>query len=40
MNSAIREYERRKRKWIAAHPEATPAEYTAAMTRIARECGV
>jgi len=34
------EYERRKQEWIRAHPEATPVEYTAAMLRIAAECGV
>ena len=34
------EYERRKQEWIRAHPEATPAEYTATMLRIATECGV
>ena len=33
-------YEAAKDVWLASHPEATPAEYTAAMTRIARECGV
>jgi len=33
-------YERLKAEWINAHPEATPAEYTAAITRIARECGI
>jgi hypothetical protein len=34
------EYERLKAAWIAAHPEATPAQYTAAMIEIARKCGV
>lgn len=33
-------YETRKADWTRANPEATPAEYQAAMTRIARECGV
>lgn len=33
-------YEAAKSAWIASHPVATPAEYTAAMTRIARQCGV
>ena len=34
------DYERRKADWVRSHPEATPQEYQAAMTRIARECGV
>jgi hypothetical protein len=33
-------YEQAKSHWIAQNPEATPAEYTAAVTRLARECGV
>lgn len=33
-------YERRKAEYIAEHPEATPAEYSKAMTRLARDCGV
>ena len=33
------EYERRKAEWVAAHPDATPAEYEAAMRRIAMELG-
>ena len=33
-------YEVAKSQWIAEHPEATPEEYQAAMTRIAREVGV
>lgn len=35
-----RRYEAAKSQWIEAHPEATHDEYTAAMTRIAREVGV
>lgn len=35
-----RRYEQLKEQWIAAHPGATPAEYTAAMARISRQCGV
>lgn len=38
--TAILRYEAAKRAWIAAHPDASPAEYEAAMLRIARECGV
>jgi hypothetical protein len=34
------EYEQRKQAWILAHPKSTPAEYEAAMLRLARECGV
>jgi len=33
-------FERCKADWIDANPEASPAAYTAAMKRIARECGV
>lgn len=33
-------YEAMKAAWIACHPDATPAEYQAAMKKIARECGV
>jgi hypothetical protein len=33
-------YEAAKAAWIASHPDATRAEYEAAMRRIARECGV
>lgn len=33
-------YETFKQAWILAHQNATPAEYTAAMRRIADECGV
>lgn len=33
-------YEREKRAWVFEHPEHTPAEYTAAMRRISRECNV
>ena len=40
MQSDYALYEQRKAEWIAAHPEATPAEYQAAMTRIARALGV
>ena len=31
------EYERQKADWIARHPEATSAEYEAAMRRIAKD---
>ena len=33
-------YEQMKRQWIAAHPQATPQQYEAAMRAIARKCGV
>ncbi len=33
-------YECRKSEWASSHPDATSAEYDAAMNRIARECGV
>ena len=36
----IRQYEDQKRRWIDQHPEATPAEYQAAMTAIACRLGV
>lgn len=36
----MRKYECMKADWIAQNPDATPAEYTAAMIRIARRCGV
>lgn len=29
-----------KQRWIASNPEATTAEYDAAVRRFARECGV
>lgn len=35
----IGQYEVAKAAWTDAHLRATPAEYEAAMTRIARECG-
>lgn len=31
------EYERLKAEWVARHPDATPAEYEAAMLEIARK---
>ncbi len=34
------QYESLKAAWIAAHPNATPAEYTRAMRRIARRLGI
>jgi hypothetical protein len=37
---SLASYEAAKAAWIASHPDATPAEYEAAMRRIARECGV
>lgn len=33
-------YEALKASWVAAHPEATPARYTAAVLLIARRCGL
>jgi hypothetical protein len=36
----IRRYEAAKQQWIAKHPEATSAEYQAAMTAIACRVGV
>jgi len=33
-------YEAAKAAWQAANPEATPAEYTAAMRRLSNECEV
>ena len=33
-------YAQLKAAWIYSHPDATPAQYTAAMVRLARECGV
>ena len=33
-------FERAKQHWIANHPNATPAEYEAAMQRLARKFGV
>ena len=33
-------FERRKQEWASTHPGSTPAEYTRAVQRIARECGV
>jgi hypothetical protein len=34
------QYEAAKASWIASHPYATPAQYTAAMLRIARKLGL
>ncbi len=34
------EYERRKQEWVRSNPSASNAIYTAAMRRIAKECGV
>lgn len=34
------EYERLKRQWQYDNPGATPAEYEAAVRKIAQECGV
>lgn len=34
------QYERRKAAWQQQNPNATPAEFSAAMARIARELGV
>lgn len=34
------EYERRKAEWVREHADAIPAEFAAAMQRIAREVGV
>ena len=33
-------YEAAKAQWIAANPEATPAQYERAMRRLARRCGI
>lgn len=33
-------YERLKAEWITAHPDATPSEYSASMTALARKAGV
>jgi hypothetical protein len=33
-------YERRKSEWATSHPGASPAEYDAAMRRIASDLGV
>lgn len=33
-------YELRKTEWVLLNPGSSPAEYTAAMQRIAQECGV
>lgn len=33
-------YEFLKRAYVAAHPDATPEDYQAAMKRFAKECGV
>jgi hypothetical protein len=38
--TAVLRYEVAKAAWVAAHPDATPAEYEAAMRRLARECGL
>ena len=37
---AMRRYEAEKAAWIARNPEATPAEYQAAMRAIAQRVGV
>ena len=37
---SMHDYERMKAQWIAAHPDATPAEYAQAMREIARKAGV
>jgi len=34
------DYEIQKQQWIRTHPEATSAEYQAAMVMLARRCGV
>jgi hypothetical protein len=33
-------YEALKAAWVLAHPDATPAQYTAAILAIARRCGL
>jgi hypothetical protein len=38
--NAVLRYEAAKAAWVAAHPDTTPAEYEAAMRRLARECGL
>lgn len=39
MNPYVK-YERMKAEWIAANPDATAREYEAAMSLIAKSCGV
>jgi hypothetical protein len=34
------EYERRKAEWVRKNPDASPEEYQAAMTAIARRVGI
>jgi len=34
------QYERMKAEWVASHPNATPTEYTEAIRKIAKDCGV
>ncbi|MDA8260235.1 MAG: hypothetical protein M0Z99_32155 [Betaproteobacteria bacterium] len=38
-NAVWARYEREKQAWIDANPAATPEEYHAAMSRIAKDCG-
>lgn len=33
-------YEHMKATWVARHPDATPAQYEAAIRKIAQHCGV
>lgn len=37
---SYQQYEAAKAAWVRTHPNATPAEYEAAMARIAEELGV
>jgi hypothetical protein len=34
------EYERLKAAWIAANPDSSPSQYTAAMREIAKKAGI
>ena len=36
----LQRYEELKRQWTAANQNATPAQYTAAMMRFCKQCGV
>jgi len=40
MKANYQHYEHLKAAWVKKHPNATPAEYEAAIKRIAKHCGV
>ena len=40
MSNSYQAYEAAKAHWLRMHPEATPAQIEAAMTRIARQMGI